>query len=670
MSIAVILALWATTDGNARQLTPGEALRNARMTTNGMRLKARTAESLNPVPAYTAKADGANCYYVFNNGEGKGFVILSADDLAPAVLGYVENGDFDYDKAPENMKWWLSLYERNIGEAVRTQTPITRSSGKDHEITFNLINTAWSQDKPFNDKCPVMNGGKAVTGCVATAMAQVMNFHQWPDKGTGSHSYTTKTAGLKLSADFGATTYRWNDMLQDYNGGYTTEQADAVATLMYHCGVSIDMNYGTESSGAGDFYVLPALMTYFDYDKGMTYEDRIFYTDDEWEEMICTELAAGRPVIYGGRTDKNVGHSFICDGYAGNGLFHFNWGWGGFFDGNFLMTGTNALNPEGSGIGGGTAGDGYVNGQTCLTGMQKARENSEVKIRMVCEEGYTIEYGSTPVTRESRLTFKGGIYNKSIAPADITFGLMFKSTTGNDVYYKSIISGEVKVLYGLEDFNFYPDIIVKNGEYEVYPVFKPVDGSGDWEPVKIPAGMEIPKITITGDGPLMGLTGQAYVGENGDNTTTADNVRLHFSLTAYKDFEEQTIVGWIFTPEGGYSIGYLTPITLSLKAGETHDYTMSENLTEILQAGSTYVLMLYNYTLEQWLIPDYYGTVYFTVTDPSGIDATTKTDTESRVSVYGTTGVMLRKDVKAEEALNGLPEGMYIVGGKKVIKRK
>lgn len=187
-----------------------------------------------------------------------------------------------------------------------------------------------------------------MTGCVATAMAQVINYHKYPEKGIGSNSYTTTTSGLSVSFNFGATTFDWDNMADIYSLSSTAEQKTAVATLMKACGVSVNMDYGTGASGAMSAFVPAALVNYFGYDKATAYRERIWFSGQEWEDLVYNELATVGPVYYGGTTARNEGHAFVCDGYRADGFFHINWGWGGQSNGYFRLS---ALDPSSHGIG-------------------------------------------------------------------------------------------------------------------------------------------------------------------------------------------------------------------------------------------------------------------------------------------------------------------------------
>lgn len=670
-SAVVFAAIVCTADGMARQLTPAEALAGARASAGSMRHGMPSLADSEMKLAYTGARDGINCYYVFDSqaSERGGFVIVSADDLAPAVLGRVDEGEFDYDRAPAAMKWWLSLYETNITDAVRTGTPIRRQTAEERPLIGHLMTTKWDQGDPFNMYCPSVSGSRCVSGCAATAMAQVMRHHRWPEVGTGSHSYTTETHGISLSADFGSTTYDWDNMLDRYTLFASRTAREAVGTLVYHCGVAIDMDYSPAGSGATSTSVARALVQYFGYDKGLHYEDRIYYTDSQWEDLIYGELAEGRPVYYSGATVKNEGHAFICDGYSGDGLYHFNWGWGGSYDGDFLITGANALNPDGSGTGGGTVGYGFTEYQSCLFGVQKERGDSKTYIVMASPYGISLRNNGATVMRNSQLTFSGNIYSYSSMTVDVEFGMMFRNTSTGEVCYTRSAAVQLRPLYGISGFQATPAGVTANGEYEVLPVYRAANSHDEWQQVRVKPGTTIPRVTVIGDRPTLMLAGETYVGANGDNTVTADNVEVRFTLSAASGVTNRKVVGLV--KENGLSVGTIST-TVSMSAGETREFVMTGDLAGRLTVGKEYTLQLQDDATGALLTPDMYATSRFMVVEASGISETVVPAGgigSGKVDVYSLAGTLLRSGVKAGEALETLPAGMYIVGGKKVVKK-
>ena len=328
-------------------------------------------------------------FYVFSTGTS-GFVIVSGDDNVIPILGYSEEGTFDPNNMPPNVAKWLEEYKSQIRYVIDNNIQATQeiqeawntylsgSVQKSHKATTSvspLIQTKWDQSSYYNTLCPLDNSGyRTVTGCVATAMAQIMKFWNFPTTGSGFHSYNHQTYGT-LSANFGSTTYNWANMPNQVISSSTTTQKNAVATLMYHCGVSVDMNYGTSSSGGSGAYVVTAaspkqhcseyaFKTYFGYKNTLKGLLRSSYTKSQWVSLLKTELDAGRPVLYTGY-GTGGGHAFVCDGYDNNDYFHFNWGWSGYYDGYFSI---DALNPAGTGTGGGTGG--FNSGHQALVGIE------------------------------------------------------------------------------------------------------------------------------------------------------------------------------------------------------------------------------------------------------------------------------------------------------------
>ena len=293
--------------------------------------------------AYTAVPDKPQTinrdFYVFNKSGNEGFVIVAADDVVEgAILGYSDSGSFDYDKLPENAKMWLKGYQDQIEylRATGEKSTLPKSAKAPVPVVAPLLGEiTWDQGDPYNRLCPTDNGGRCVTGCVATAMAMTMYYHKWPLVGTGSKSY--KWNGQTLKADFSSSHYQWDKMMPQYRN-FTAEQANAVAKLMSDCGISVSMGYGSDGSGAYANNIAPALKNYFGYKTSARYVYRGSYTQSSWNTMLKNELDAGRVVIYGGADKENAGHSFITDGYDSNGYFHFNFGWSGIGNGYFASS--------------------------------------------------------------------------------------------------------------------------------------------------------------------------------------------------------------------------------------------------------------------------------------------------------------------------------------------
>ena len=354
-----VLVLLAAVGVRGEQISVEQALNAAcDFVSNGVaRIPARVATAA-PQLAYTATQDGINAFYVFNFGD-KGYVIAAADDCAAPVLGYSDAGAFDPQAMPDNMRAFLEAYQAEIAAAVAAGAPagvqVPCEAPQRHDIE-PLITTKWSQTEPYNALCPMDGDYQCVVGCVATAMAQIMNYHKYPTTGQGTNTYTTNIGGndVTLSLDFSTVTFDWDDMLPSYGYGveYTDAQAAAVAELSYAAGVSVNMMYGSGISAAYSSDVPHALCKYFGYNRSMRKVERLPYTTAQWEGILYNELAAARPIYYDGQSSAG-GHAFVCDGYQEGGYFHMNWGWSGMSDGYFRVS---ALNPEAMGTGGSGAG--------------------------------------------------------------------------------------------------------------------------------------------------------------------------------------------------------------------------------------------------------------------------------------------------------------------------
>lgn len=286
--------------------------------------------------------------YVFNGDHS--FVILSADDRVFPVLGYSYESCFRPESMPVNTKSWLQSYDQEtlslIEAGVKADNEVKEAwdalrSGMglpvvNRSVVGPLIITKWNQRAPYNGYCP----SESLTGCVATSMAQIMKYWEYPNTGVGFHSYYHSTYG-SLSANFGATVYDWDNMPSVALTSSPELVKQAVATLLYQCGVSVDMNYGPSFSGAPSNNVPLALSSYFRYAPTLSLVFQYDYTDEAWKALLKTEMDEGRPCYYAGQTSKD-GHAFIVDGYDEMDYFHINWGWGGQSNGYYRI---GALNP-------------------------------------------------------------------------------------------------------------------------------------------------------------------------------------------------------------------------------------------------------------------------------------------------------------------------------------
>ena len=314
----------------------------------------RSADDLRLVKTYNiSRGDAA--FYIFNTPNG--FVIVAADDCATPILGYSDEGQFDENDIPVQLQDYLQDYLEQIQHGIENHLEANQATTRQWELVQTaghlieqrattvvepLIASKWGQGCFYNNCCPLEEYGScghAKVGCMATSFAQILHYWGYPAVGIGSHTssgYPTQTV------NFGATFYDWADMPNSLSEASATTQVDAVATLMWHCGVAVNMNYGAYSSGASMHYVVPALVNYFGYSEDLSRVTRNNYSDEEWMTMMKDCLDLGRPVHYFG-SGSSGGHAFVCDGYDANDMLHFNWGWYGASNGYYAL---GALNPE------------------------------------------------------------------------------------------------------------------------------------------------------------------------------------------------------------------------------------------------------------------------------------------------------------------------------------
>ena len=302
------------------------------------------------IPEVETKASGASpLLYVFEQIDG-GYVIISGEECAHPVLGYSLNGSFTANDIPDNirsmLKWYADIidFARQNNWAPSSESLAewneTENDGIESEVV-KLETAQWNQRSPNNDLCPVIDGQRCPSGCVATATSIIMRYHEWPQFGTGHlNSYDYGWNGSEYQYhiegyDLGHE-YKWDDMpVVQPEGGYTERQAKQIAQLLYDVGVMLEMDYSPTGSGAGDYAVL-RLTSYFNYDKGMKIAFREGYSEYPWKGIICDEINSKRPIYYSG-SGYNGPHAFVIDGYQGN-YFSVNYGWGGYRNGFYTLS--------------------------------------------------------------------------------------------------------------------------------------------------------------------------------------------------------------------------------------------------------------------------------------------------------------------------------------------
>ncbi len=361
------------------------------------------------------KSEQSKSLYVFNNETNNGFVIVSGNKAVYPVLAYSLDDNFNEKEIPPVVNEWLDIYKKQIESFGKL-----KASGNSKAIAAwdkyadpkfaekissaglkslkadvaPLLSTTWNQGVYYNALCPETasggSGGHVWAGCVATAQGQIMKYYNYPDHGVGEHSYTHSVYG-EQSANFGAATYNWSSM----PASLSSHNID-IATLLYHCGVSVNMNYGPSGSGASGSAPKNSLINYFKYSSNMLYTSKGNYTEQDWKNLLKSEIDAGRPMYYVGA--GSGGHAFNCDGYQGDDYFHFNWGWGGSYNGYFYL---DDLTP---------GGNNFTNSQAALVGAvpetMETDLDSTSAIVLTC--GFT--YNGTTEDGENIVNIYNGTY--------------------------------------------------------------------------------------------------------------------------------------------------------------------------------------------------------------------------------------------------------------------
>ena len=357
----------------------------------GMERARRLVEEHFFSPALCVSPDVWTELYVFAPAEGTGFVIVSADDCTRPVLGYSYVTSFAIDDMPPHVAGWIEGYRHEIADlrkAGATPSPAVQAmwqqpkSGR-LEAVEPMMTTTWNQSPWYNAECPwsATDSAHAVTGCVATATAQVMKYWNHPAKGHGQHGYNCQDFGWQqVSYD---TLYLWDSMPDALTWTSTPTEVHAVAQLMYHVGVAVNMGYGVHSSGAYTTaygsYNLPsserALRETFRYSPLLTAVWKQYYSDNSWDSLMRHEIVHGRPILYSG-SDNSGGHAFVLDGCDSTGMFHVNWGWGGWCDGYYTI---DSLSPAPGGVGGNSTYTFNLN-NAAVIGIQPSYGNDTVAI--------------------------------------------------------------------------------------------------------------------------------------------------------------------------------------------------------------------------------------------------------------------------------------------------
>ena len=570
----------------------------------------------------TKTSVGEPAAYVFRPGNNQeGFMILSADDAAYPVLGYSDTGSFDPANIPPQMQWWLSQYSEQIeqGRLLNMQGSAGSKAFLADDSKENiepLVQTRWDQDAPYNQMCPAdPRGIYCYTGCVATAMAQVMNYFKYPEIGTGFISYSFSLGGtpIQLMMNLSETPFDWLNMLDTYTrGNYGKVQADAVAYLMKACGYSVMMAYGTDSSGALGNLIPGALSTYFGYDRSARYVSRLPYSDAQWRDLLYENLRNVGPIIYNGTSAMQGGHCFVCDGYE-NGFFHFNWGWGGMSDGYFAL---EALDPLSIGIGGYAGG--FNLSQEVVLGIRIPDGEDRSRPANIIQQG-----SSYADVEDSSLNFYAdnypspGVINLEGSKVTMEFGAMFTQIDnpenetlmlgrfGTDssltldmrqaVGYSSYRHPVVQIPSDLEDGTYKVTLMTRDSKFRNAP----------WQPIEVIYGdynyvlltVDDGEYEVTAMSPAtVSVTSAGFVGDVAYGSTS----RLKVTIVNDSDIEI-TRPFWALFEIMDSAVLYSTAKLITLQPGENADLEWDVNL----------------YRLTYWFVVDKPTTLKLYIADPT-----------------------------------------------------
>lgn len=589
----------------AEHLTPDAAL--ARAFDNGTAMPARVRAEVSSMGLDRTfySAEGTPVVYLMRNTVTA--LLLPADDVAEPVLGYFDN--VAEGALPPQLEWWISEYAREIQFAVDNPSLYSgslkiRANATDTKAPISpMCSTVWNQSTPFNNLCPMVNGERAVTGCVATAMAQVMKYHNYPESGTGIVSYTDDYSGTSVTRtlSFNNKPFDWANMLDSYNGTYSATQAKAVAWLMQACGYAAHMGYTASASGAQTGEMLNGVKQYFKYNEKGAALNRGVFSKTDWDNIVYNNLSTVGPVFYAGSNSANEGHAFVCDGYSGDGFYHFNWGWGGAYDGYFKL---NALAPEGQGIGGNSGGGFNYNQQILINVTPPGHPTIEIPEScpimllgdLTGENSGNVIYFSSTMAESTNVAF----YNSGESTINVKFGYeAYNTATGTSSF--TAANSQSHSLPTGAGFTEYPmSVNLSKGTYNIYVAAR-IDG-GAWQRISHSIGnTDYLVVTVGNSGSITSVT-QPQAPQLDVTDLVAESsiywgkpIRLSFKLANSADEEiVQSLIPVLFRLSGS-SVTLLargTDYQADLMPGESESVTWPTNMTTSTSgnvSGSAYL---------------------------------------------------------------------------------
>ncbi len=518
----------------ANPISESQALLVAKNILAGKSLSPIASQRGNRAPGQATQ----QAYYVFNAQASQGYVIVAGDDRVPAVLGYSDNGTFDPANVPPAMQELLDSYAAQI-EALPESTQAPRQVSR--TPVAPLLKSIWGQGEPFNYYLPftdvttnngVTRAWHAKTGCVATAMAQVMYYHKYPDQTSVAIPAYTSVGQDNLTIErpeLPTTTFDWSAMKDAYNSmDSANASGQAVAHLMEYCDQALQMKFSKSTSSAVTASIPGALSFFFDYSPNMRYVTRDNYTTTEWENLLYSELQAKRPVVYRG-TKNPGGHAYVCDGCDANGLFHINWGWNSLSNGYFLL---RDLNPQAQGTGSASGNCGYIYEQGMVIGIKPAEdEPTTMSVRysnMGCTSHLDLKRNTTEENFKYYIT--GRFNNNSGHEETFDYGWgLFQGENMTAVLTKESLSESIEPgEYVSMDADIYFGKGLANGTYRLRPVFSET-GKEQWKQCE---GASVNYVVVVIDG--LNATIDAH-GVMGNHSYTVNSLELAGTMHTHKN---------------------------------------------------------------------------------------------------------------------------------------
>lgn len=602
--------------------------------------------------------EGHPYLYVVTQGKDNGFVIVSGSDLTAPIVGYSSEGTFDSESMPLNMRSWLQGYIEEIkwmeGNGIKTtSSTATRRAALKHSIS-PMLSSTWNQDSPYNDNCPYWWGSseRCVTGCVATAMAQIMYYHKFPEKTLKEKAAydcaTNWVDGQIHSEGFVLNeALEWAKMLPSYNGVDDTDAKAAVAKLMQICGASVDMDYANSyngGSGASSVQAVESLKEYFGYEETARFVNRSDYSYSEWIDMMYAEMEAGRPILFSGQSTTG-GHAFVVDGYDEEDYFHVNWGWGGKSNAFFKVS---LMNPDDQGIGGSSTNGAYTMGQGMGIGIQKPTgltPVSEPAVLTINAIGLYVDSSHQNESSSSIPLYGNGyalvprISVSNVTGKACSFDHGIRLTKDGDSFTKDYLWEENKNISAgggfssLKSFMLNPseDPGITDGTYKVVHISKE-NGTSDWI---VDKGYEYNYITLTISGNTMNATAVSTspvvsLERVGDPTFSSVNaeVGLPYTITLkVRNSGTKAYHGDIVMRSTAGKKPTLAGTNCDINAGETVDVVLTYTASS---AGAVGV----NITADDAGTELYTGTITAVAATPGVVDVSVQNVTTNKSGSY------------------------------------